>query len=1032
MNQPLLLICLSLAVLPADVLAQSPVQIEFQTDPVLVQTGTTSVFTVLTVSDVVSISWRTQAGTLLGLWAGGNSVVNPVPEYQGRITITATQLRISDAQLRDAGNYTVEVNPLATTGFSSNTRSILLRVFVAVAGVSLSVPSVAAEGRNVSLNCTWTAGTETTVQWGKGGSAISGDSRITISAGSLVINPARRSDAGEYTCTVTNPVSGRTATQSLTVYYGPDTPVLTKNTPPDCVGPGDAEVGQTVRLTCLSESLPPALFSWQRDGQPIASSQPDSGALILQTFSTNQSGLYTCVARNGLTGDTSEQRTDLAIVGTCLSAGEVAGIVIGSLILLILIILVIVAIVLLIRRKRVEQRQRDSMGLQKTEPNPRLIPPDPPPHAARDLGQGPHPPLLDLNTNTRHPSHLYALPHRGHGNPHTPPLNSLRNSNTHQHNGRSHTNGLLHNAIQNTNSYPHNGVDNPAFTHTVSQNANVPPPHTQQQNPNILIQAGTAQGGAQPPTVHVNLNPLPQSAQQNNNAQMPVVHVNLNSYPNNDQPTQQDSSAPPLTSIANNNATLQNLVQTGQSNTNPRIQRGLLHPGGPQQNSHVDSGPQISSGLIPTGYTHYNRHNTAQRNANTQTYQQDPVPNTRSGHSISVPRDAPAAASSRRRQMPWDRLRGTPAYPNGTAQREQTSPNSTSASTDYTTQPSTSQARTPNRAQPGARSQNTSRSRATPIQDSQSVARQTLSSTLASSLQGQNTHSVTQLEATHQTHRNPRSQRESAQQDIRGLPGSQAASRQIAVHSNTPQVLPLMSHQASVGHVAVSQGPMTQQAPTAPQGPDTRALADPNHLPQAHMAQQHKAAQRQTAPQGLGTQTQPGIQSANQPRQGGSAPVLHPSAQPNPHNLTQAALQMHTQRAQIFQNRNQQTQAALLHPRTQAGAPIPETRHPPTPPPAIPLTHFQALPRERTQHKSPARGPQPPRHHVNIPTAQRHLHAQQHPKMHHHAATMHGNPHHHPGNAHMRAGAQRHGHAHGHGQHAHFTHPRQAHRGRPR
>ena len=88
----------------------------------------------------------------------------------------------------------------------------------AVAGVTLVVSTIAVEGRNVSLMCTWTAGTDVTVQWGKGGAAVIADSRITISDGSLVINPARRGDAGEYTCTVSNPVSAQTATRSLTVF----------------------------------------------------------------------------------------------------------------------------------------------------------------------------------------------------------------------------------------------------------------------------------------------------------------------------------------------------------------------------------------------------------------------------------------------------------------------------------------------------------------------------------------------------------------------------------------------------------------------------------------------------------------------------------------------------------------------------------------------------------------------------------------------------------------------------------------------
>jgi len=96
---------------------------------------------------------------------------------------------------------------------------------------------------------------------------------------------------------------------------GPDAPVLTIDRPKECVGGVDVMVGQTVRLTCTSDSLPPALFSWQRDGQAVTSGQPGSGVLSLQTFSTNESGRYVCTARNSITEGTSEQSTDLAIAG---------------------------------------------------------------------------------------------------------------------------------------------------------------------------------------------------------------------------------------------------------------------------------------------------------------------------------------------------------------------------------------------------------------------------------------------------------------------------------------------------------------------------------------------------------------------------------------------------------------------------------------------------------------------------------------------------------------------------------------------
>ncbi|XP_053289575.1 proteoglycan 4 isoform X2 [Pleuronectes platessa] len=1023
MRQPLLLITLSLAVLlSADVLAQGLVQIQFQTDPVLVQTGTEIVFTVLTVPQVLSITWEYQGGLALGLWTGSAPVLNPVPQFLGRITITATQLRIGAAELRDAGNYTVLVIPSATTGQAQNSRSVQLRVFDPVAGVSLSVPSVAIEGKNVSLRCTWAAGTEVTVQWGKGGAAIPADSRITISAGSLDIRPARRGDAGEYTCTVSNPVSAQTATQSLTVYYGPDTPVVTKDTPKDCVGGGDVLVGQTVRLTCTSDSLPPAGFSWQRDGQGVASGQPDSGLLSLQTLSTDESGLYVCTAKNAITGGSSEKGTDLAVVETCLDGGEVAGIVIGCFLLILIIVLLIVLIVCVRRKRRDQLRQRDTVSV-RTNPNPRPLPPEPQPIGARELGQDP--PLHYANPLTRQPGRSYSALRETRGNLQTVPLNSLRNSDTHRHNGHTHTNGVQHNAIQNTNSYPHNGIDNPAFTHSDAQNANMLP-NTQQQNSNILIQAGPSQGGNQQPAVQVSLSTLPQTAQHNGNAQMPTIHVNLNSYPTNGQQPQQDASLPfPNTTNNNTSQTQQNPSHAGQSN--PRMQNGQSYPSDPRLNGHTeDSGHQAQRGLIPTGYTHLNNNNISRQNADTQTYEAEPA---RRGRSDRNPGRHDATPSSSRHQMPWDRERGTPSYPSSTLQRRQLPTEYTSDSTDSTTQPSIREARTENRSRPRPQSHGTSRSRGPTSQEAPSEDRRTR----GRSADPQNVHSVAEFVALRLPQRSPRTQRERDPRDIRGSPASQIAPRQEATHSNSPQALPHTSQQASVGHSAMSQGPTAQRGLTAPQSADTRALADPNHLHQAHMSQQQRAAPIQSSPQGLGMQ--PVAHGANQPRQGGTAPVPHPTAQPNPTNLTQAALTAHTARAQTFQNRKQQTMAALLHPGPQTQAPAVQAHHAPIPPPVMPLAQFQTLPKERTQHRSPARGPQPPRPPVNIPVSQRHLEEQKRLDVQRRPAAHH---HHHPGNGHVHASANRNAHPHAHtrgrGHPAHPTNPRQqqAHGGRPR
>ncbi|XP_061633218.1 uncharacterized protein si:dkeyp-97a10.3 isoform X1 [Phyllopteryx taeniolatus] len=760
----------------------------------------------------------------------------------------------------------------------------------AVSGVTLSVPSVATEGGNITLMCT-SGGTALTFQWGKGGVTVTEDGRITIAGGSLVINPGQRADTGDYTCTVSNPVSALAATQSLTVFYGPDTPVLTKDAPKDCVGSADVQAGQILRLTCLSDSLPPALFTWQRDGETVASAQPDSGVLSVQTSSTDDSGRYTCTARNAVTSGTSERATDVSVENTCLDAGEVAGIVIGSFLLLVILVLLIVLLVCLVLRRRARQRQGEAVVVQKNHTNPRPLPPDQRVNIARNPGQGPDPPVFQSNTQARRPPGLYATQRQRPGY-----LQALQLSNLQQNGTAPELRGdVRHNA----SSYPLNGVDNPAFTRA----------DTQQINPNIVIQTGAAQNSQRPAGVQLSLT---QGSQHN--AQMPTIHVNLNTFP------QQETI---------NNAT--QLIDTGQSN--PQMQSGSAHQG-PAESL------QTQPGLIPTRYTHSH---ASQRNAKTQTYQQESL------------------RTSSHRHMPWDRLRGTPAYPSGTLPR-----GLTSDTTDYTNHPPLRQ----NQTQP--RGRNAFR------EDTAAAGPGDRTRSHSADFWDLRTLRVPQLEPADHSHRKPPTQRERARLDSRVPPGIQPVSSQDTTQSTNPFV----SQQA-----AFRQSDLFSS--------DTRALADPNHLLQAQVAQQQKAALAQAQSQAAQTR------SPGRPRQ--AAPV---SNQRQPSALTQAALKSHTESAQTFQNPRQQTQAALLHPGSQAqptsatGGP-----RPPTPPPVIPFTRFQSLPRTDTHHKS----------HQHRPGNVGHNH--QPPKV---AALARGHA------AHARHGRTTHGRA------GHATHPRQAHRGRPR
>ncbi|XP_028985424.1 uncharacterized protein si:dkeyp-97a10.3 isoform X2 [Betta splendens] len=982
MTRPLLLLRVTLAALLwAEVPAQAPVSVQFQTDPVVVQTGTNAVFTVVTVPQVLSMTWFYK-GVTLGVWAGGAAVVNPVPQFLGRISITATQLQITGAQLQDAGNYTVTVTPIGTAALA-NSKSAQLGVFDPVNGVTLVASSVAVEGRNVSLSCTWTSGTNVIVQWGLNGAAVAASARISISGGSLVINPAQRADAGAYTCTASNPVSAQTASLTLTVYYGPDTPALTKQSPNQnagaCVGGGDVVAGQTVALTCASSSLPPAVYTWRFNGQPLTSSQSAGGVLALQTYSTNQSGQYFCTATNSVSGNTSTQGTVLAVVGTCLTVGQVVGIVIGSLLMLVIIVLLIVLIVFFSRRRRAPRREGGAVVVQKT--NPQSRPPDPQPNGVREMGQGPDPPLF----YTQRPERDAARSGRG-TEAQTPRLSRLQNPDT---------NRLLNH--QSSGSEPLNGADNPAFERT-----------PQQQNPNIVIQTGSAPDGGRLQAVHLNLNTPPHAAQHNSGAQMPTIHVNLTSLASGGE-TQRDAALPPAN--AAHNRAPPNPVNTQQSL--PREQSRQLHPSDHRLNGHVDTGNQLQPGLIPTGYTHDNSHSPSQRNANTQTYQQDAHP-SRSDRTAG-PRD-----DASRQQMSWDLLRGTPAYPRGAPQRGRAPQDSDSTDyTDYTSHPPIREAGITNTTRP--RGQTRSRTPAT--QDAASADRRTRSRSADS--RDPDHLSVAEIMAPVHAQRIHNTQRERAQRDIRGLSGSQAAPRQEATRSNNPQALPLTSRQASVDRPAVSQAPTEPRGLNSSRGTDNRALADPNHLPQTHVSQQHRAAWSRTPPQGLSSATQPVARDARQPLQRAPAAIPQASSQSNPSNLTQAALEAHTKTAQTFQNRRQQTQAALLHPGPQA--PVATVQQPPKPPPVIPLAEFRTLPKEREEHR-PSRPP------ANVPLAQR-PNGQHHPGTHrHHAgwvpahAGANRNTHEHPGQGHPGHGPGLRGHP-GHPGHGHQGQRRQGHQG---
>ncbi|XP_062841237.1 putative uncharacterized protein DDB_G0291608 [Trichomycterus rosablanca] len=978
------------------------------------------------------------------------------------VDIGATQLKISASRLSDAGNYTVTVTPAATTGLATNSRSVTLRVFDAVGPASLFVPSLAIEGGNVSLSCSWSKGTETKVAWSKGGTDLSSDPRVNINAGSLIINPANRNDSGQYTCTVSNPVSTQSATAGLTVNYGPDTPQMTK-TSSDCVGGGDSTVGQSVRLTCTCVSLPPALLSWQFNGQTLAGGQSTGGALSLQVFSTNQSGQYVCSASNSVTMKTSQQQISLSVVGTCLSVGAVAGIVVACFVALVLII---VAIVLILRQRRVDRRLRTVIRHQKQSLNNRPTSP-----AALQNGHDnpefledqPDPPLHHVNRLDQNTTNIW---HTGHGN--NEPLRQNRpiNNNIPQNN-----NIRPDNTDGNSNSYRH-------------ENSQSNPHGRPQQNPNILIQTGHGEQGTQ--TVLINLNTQPR--QRNADAQPATVHVSLaapqtpSGRPNENHNHQQSdpNTVQQLVVPRQENQNAQNAMQYEERSNRFQEQNHPQYLRNPTQGDHA--GPAAlrrtlehveHSDNVHNGYSH-NRH-TSPNHTRSQ-----PVPNEVSNRSD---------ASADLRQMPWDRMHGTPAYPNHQAEdsdsdESQTSSQDRSDSERASPGPNLRPRRSPvdgrirNVSNPSrrdllrqlaqgaaqrryrtdqqsmtARQQNVGISQRTNAPQHQTAQTQTSTPTRFTTQAAPDHRQVTSnpvplTQAALQQHTNqtstPTRFTAQAAPDHRQVTSNPVPLTQAALqqHTNQTSTPTRFTAQAAPDHRQVTSNPvpLTQAALqqhtnqtstptrfTTQAAPDHRQVtSNPVPLTQAALQQHtnqtstptrftaqaapdHRQVTSNPVPLTQAALQQHTNQTSTPTRFTAQAAPDHRQVTSNPVPLTQAALQQHTsQTSNPLPNMTHQTQTALQHPGTQ---PIPSQTLPakqinregqavPTPPPVLRPAEFRTLPREPLQQPRPLQTIQI----MKRPTVGHH---RPH-NVHRRPRTMHANLHRHIENPHMHASAHKH------------------------
>lgn len=269
------------------------------------------------------------------------------------------------------------------------------------------------------------------------------------------------------------------------------------------------------------------------------------------------------------------------------------------------------------------------------------------------LGQGDqYDPPVHNDNRFNHSKNQHINGQHNNNNNDIPMQNRMANTSTIQPSGHLNTDMLSNNANLNSNAHLHNSQrDSNSNRNNTGSFQEVG-----QQNPNIVIQAGHAESGHH--TVLINLNTLQQ--QQTANTQPQTVQVSLGAPP----PFLRQSN--PNTMHSNDQQTStaqQQLANTSHSDVHD-VNESLFTPRTLVDNM-ANAAQSAYNRTSRNGQLRDHRVTNQTRSwQNTEdTYTYSERTRTQLGHTLSTA-VADSDVSARPRQMPWDCLHGTPAYPN--------------------------------------------------------------------------------------------------------------------------------------------------------------------------------------------------------------------------------------------------------------------------------------------------------------------------------------------------------------------------------
>lgn len=210
-------------------------------------------------------------------------------------TATANSYSILRAALTDAGKYSVVVTN--ASGFATSAVANLTVNVLPVITAQPAPSQIVVTGQSVSFTVTATGTPAPSYRWKKDGFILSDGGGITGSTTPVLrIAPAKDTDAGFYTVTVTNSAGQVVSASAHLIVYVP--PVIT-------TGPAQQTVatGGRATFTVVATGTPAPTFQWRKDRVNIPTAT--SSTYAIDEASLDDAAVYSVVVTNAVGSVTS-------------------------------------------------------------------------------------------------------------------------------------------------------------------------------------------------------------------------------------------------------------------------------------------------------------------------------------------------------------------------------------------------------------------------------------------------------------------------------------------------------------------------------------------------------------------------------------------------------------------------------------------------------------------------------------------------------------------------------------------------------